>query len=657
MALVVGVTVGVAGLAFGGSHEPALVDPPTRVYTSVNLPLPFAGADPISLQERNLVVDADVGNDNCVVIDEETVDATTDCIFVQLDVNHGTLGLIDDDIAIVSGSNNTGGPFNIGGSLAAVNTALGSLTYEPATDWITTGSQSERLRLAIQDANNVGSGFIEIEIRVKDLNEGPTISVPSDVSMDAGDTKIWQDVAPDPDDFFSISDPDLDQGFVDDVVLAIVWVTDGEFNLSGSGSVCAAAPSQLLLCPDLPDLPPPLDDLDALLPGVLDGLPDDADFGVNPGLFEQARAWGLVGSLGNVNSRLSRIEYTAPANDCECRFTAVVTDLGNNGMPLTGEIPDIGIDVGTWLATVLDDVNDPPVLTVPAGPHTVEINGALPLPSSVADPDAGGEQLEMTVSATGGTTNLDGTTMGTLAELNALLDTLVFTAGATAGAGSVTINVDDLGNTGSGGAQSDTAVLSIEITDSTPPTTSSTTTSTTSTTTTSSTSTTVAPTTTSSTTSTTVAPTTTSSTTSSTTTSTTVAPTTTSSTTSTTVAPTTTTSSTTSSTTTSTTVAPTTTTDGGIVGGGVQTTSTASTTPGTTPVTGGAGGSVAPTSTSSQPTAGSGAGPRPMAAQTSGTLPVTGGSLGLVPVGVLLVLSGLAVSAVAVRRSRSSAGR
>ena len=51
---------------------------------------------------------------------------------------------------------------------------------------------------------------------------------------------------------------------------------------------------------------------------------------------------------------------------------------------------------------------------------------------------------------------------GTLAELQAHLDSLVFTAGAAPGSGSITVTVDDQGNTGTGGPLTASATIDLD---------------------------------------------------------------------------------------------------------------------------------------------------------------------------------------------------
>ena len=132
-------------------------------------------------------------------------------------------------------------------------------------------------------------------------------------------------------------------------------------------------------------------------------------------------------------------------------------------------------------------INDAPWNTVPTD-QAIDINGMLLFSSatgtelSIGDFDADGNPVQVTLTATNGTLNLSGTRgltftppadgtadtemtfTGTVADINAALEGMTFVADANfTGAASVQIIVDDLGNTGTGGAQSDTDTVNITV--------------------------------------------------------------------------------------------------------------------------------------------------------------------------------------------------
>ncbi len=131
------------------------------------------------------------------------------------------------------------------------------------------------------------------------------------------------------------------------------------------------------------------------------------------------------------------------------------------------------------------DAGDPPVNIVPTAAQTVAAGATLTFNQAnnnritVADADAGTSPIQVTLTATGGTIALgsetgltvtdadgDATTAftGTVDAVNAALAGLTYTAGATAGSGSLQIATSDQGATGTGGVQTDTDTVPITIT-------------------------------------------------------------------------------------------------------------------------------------------------------------------------------------------------
>jgi outer membrane protein OmpA-like peptidoglycan-associated protein len=155
-------------------------------------------------------------------------------------------------------------------------------------------------------------------------------------------------------------------------------------------------------------------------------------------------------------------------------FTYRVSDPG--GLSATAQVQ---ITVGP--------ANDPPVNAVPMA-QTIAEDATLPFRAatmnavSVSDPDATTQQIQISLSATNGTltltqtTNLvfsvgDGTNdatmifLATLSDANAALATLTFRGTADFnGMASLRIVTNDLGNTGVGGALSDTDSVAITVT-------------------------------------------------------------------------------------------------------------------------------------------------------------------------------------------------
>lgn len=165
-----------------------------------------------------------------------------------------------------------------------------------------------------------------------------------------------------------------------------------------------------------------------------------------------------------------------PAGDT---LTLQVNDQGHSsaGGPLTAS------DTATINITAL---NDAPVNSVPGSQNMTE-DGTLVFSSaggnliSVADVDVGAGTVQLTLSVTSGTLTLSGTTgltfstgdgtadasmqfSGTLVDVNAALAGLTYAPLANfAGVDQLTITVDDLGSTGSGGPQTDTDTVAIVV--------------------------------------------------------------------------------------------------------------------------------------------------------------------------------------------------
>lgn len=169
--------------------------------------------------------------------------------------------------------------------------------------------------------------------------------------------------------------------------------------------------------------------------------------------------------------------------------TITVTPAANaSGGPatITLTVSDGVASTSTTFDVTVTAVNDAPVVTAPAS-----VSGHVDTPITfstaanhvvVADIDAGGGLVELTLAASDGAvvtltgiggltfTTGDGTgdaTMvfsGSVADINAALNGMVLTpAFGFDGLATLTVTIDDGGNTGSGGAQSDTAVIDIML--------------------------------------------------------------------------------------------------------------------------------------------------------------------------------------------------
>lgn len=207
----------------------------------------------------------------------------------------------------------------------------------------------------------------------------------------------------------------------------------------------------------------------AISPGPADEAAQTLTFNIvsnsNPSLFSAAPA---------VNASNGNLTYTTALN--ASGVATIGLALQDNGGTANG-----GIDTSatqTFTITV-NAVNDAPVNTVP-GAQSVGTGATLAFTGlntiSIADVDAGAANVQTTISTTLGTlsaTSTNGSVVtgsGTasvqitdqVTDVNATLQTLTFTSG-TSGTGTITVLTSDLGNTGAGGAQSDSDNIAVTV--------------------------------------------------------------------------------------------------------------------------------------------------------------------------------------------------
>ncbi|WP_407351277.1 autotransporter domain-containing protein [Luteimonas sp. R10] len=196
------------------------------------------------------------------------------------------------------------------------------------------------------------------------------------------------------------------------------------------------------------------------------------------------------------------------ADEVAVTIGGVAATITNNiGTSITATVP-AGLAAGSHDVTVTTEAgastlpdaftvlaaNQPPVNSVP-GSQTVEQDGALVFsggngnPISVSDPDAGSGNVLVELAATNGLITLGSTTWltffagdgaddasmmfeGSLSDINAALNGTTYTPTlGYSGPASLQITSNDLENTGSGGAMSDTDTVAITVlaTDAEPP--------------------------------------------------------------------------------------------------------------------------------------------------------------------------------------------
>lgn len=196
----------------------------------------------------------------------------------------------------------------------------------------------------------------------------------------------------------------------------------------------------------------------------------------------QSSSLTLVGTISALNSAIANgsvLFHPASNATGSVTLTISIDDGGNTG---SGG----AITASTAITLNIDAVNDAPVNSVPTG-QTVQQDGSLVFsaangnPISVSDVDIGGNTMRVTLTATHGLLTLSSSTglvftvgsgigngtmtfEGTLSDINNALNGLTFTpsSGYNGGA-AIQITSNDLGGTGSGGAQTDIDVITITV--------------------------------------------------------------------------------------------------------------------------------------------------------------------------------------------------
>ncbi|WP_232315199.1 beta strand repeat-containing protein, partial [Oceanibaculum pacificum] len=179
--------------------------------------------------------------------------------------------------------------------------------------------------------------------------------------------------------------------------------------------------------------------------------------------------WTVTGSVADVNAALAAVTFTPAANyDQGLTITTHIHDLANDG-PDDGEI--------TLTATA---VNDAPVATVPGSISVMEDVATALTGISFSDVDAGSGDAIATLSVASGTlaaTSGAGVTVGgtasaltltgTVANINAFIaaSNVTFTTASNATADvTLTVSINDDGNSGSGGELSDSGTVTLDVT-------------------------------------------------------------------------------------------------------------------------------------------------------------------------------------------------
>ncbi|PPK99905.1 Ig-like domain-containing protein [Parapedobacter indicus] len=203
----------------------------------------------------------------------------------------------------------------------------------------------------------------------------------------------------------------------------------------------------------------------------------------------ETAALTLVGSITDLNAFIAagNVGFTTVLDETDdVTLTVHIDDGGNTGTDPGNSGTDDSEAATTTVTITVTAQNDAPINTVP-GSQTIDQDQSLVFSTangnaiSVADVDAGGGTIQVTLTASNGLLALAGTTgltfavgsgagdatmtfSGTITDINVALDglTLMPTSGYS-GAASLQIVTNDLGLTGAGGNQTDTDVVDITV--------------------------------------------------------------------------------------------------------------------------------------------------------------------------------------------------
>jgi hypothetical protein len=416
-----GTGYGVFGQRFSAANLAPIIQVPVAQTTPLNTTLVFSGTFGNQIQ----IADPDAG---------------TNTVSMTLTASNGTLSLF----------NRTGLTFTVGdglndatmtfvGTIANINNALNGLSFVPTTGFTGTAA----LQLSVDDLGNLGTGGAKVTTKSVAITVGSTSGVnQAPVNIVPG----AQTTPPNTPLVFSASNGNLiatsDADAGTNPVRVTLSATNGVITLSSKTGL---------------------------------------SFSVGDGVADAAMTF--TGTIANINTALNGLVFSPTTNfQGSASLTIATNDLGNTG---TGGAK-ADIDTVPISVAVVTTANQAPVNLVP-GAQTAFVNTPLVFSVSngnviaTSDPDAGTNPIRVTLTASQGTVTLstktgltffvgDGTAdavmtfQGTLTAINNALNGMIFTPTANfQGTAALTILTNDLGNTGTGGAMTDSDTVAISV--------------------------------------------------------------------------------------------------------------------------------------------------------------------------------------------------
>ncbi|MGI9823648.1 HYR domain-containing protein [Agromyces sp. Marseille-Q5079] len=322
------------------------------------------------------------------------------------------------------------------GTTAQVNAALATLVYVPDTDedddgtaddpYYYNGSNAETLQVLLGPGDPaLGNVDVGIEIRVQKINGFPEVTVPGavvEVDPASPDPQFLSLTTPPGDDWL-VEDEDNDENDGNDTLdgpgdewLLIAWADCGQFSMRASPFTIGDDLEQLItgaidmgLAPDPPNDTNPeyveyLANRELVVDGIFEAIPDEVEnlpFATGNPTDPTSAFAGVVSGLNALealNYALDEVEFHAGAlTDATCTVRFMVSDLGNNGLPLHYfgdqpygiQLPFFGFDL---------DTNDVPTIekvVVQVGDGT-EVD--VTLPTDVTIPEGGTDVVPVSIS-------------------------------------------------------------------------------------------------------------------------------------------------------------------------------------------------------------------------------------------------------------------
>ncbi|MEY4178124.1 MAG: hypothetical protein RLY70_1698, partial [Planctomycetota bacterium] len=409
-------------------------DPPVNLYNSS----PTFGT--VTTTDEDAVTLSAAGSSRLSISD---VDAGSGVVRVTLAGGNGAATLGSRSGLTFTVGDGTADPvMTFSGTIAAINTALASVTFRP-NDFF---SGNATLTITTSDQGLTGAGGIQIDtdtvtINVTAVNDPPVNTVPGQQTFNEDTTLVFN------------------SGNGNRITVSDDAVTTNSNIRVDLSVVNTAIPSSGL--------------------GTL-ALGANVPVGLTVTVLSTS-AIRVEGQVGDINTALNGLSFTPPLDyNGGGVLTVATNDLGNSPFIV---VPNI---VASTVSLSVAAVNDAPVNTVPAGPAGINEDTTVNFAAgdwAVSDADAGTGTIRVTLAATLGTLSLAPSTLGaltfvlgtgtanstmvfegTLANVNTALNTLSFVPTPNlSGSAVISMTSDDRGLAGAGGMLTDTDALTIAI--------------------------------------------------------------------------------------------------------------------------------------------------------------------------------------------------